>query len=174
VASRPPKPNMDPGRLDQPKPAMRPESTLTSPPPSAAPPEKPRVAPPEAAFQRGWMPLASTGVDAFRQAHPTGDGRGVLIAILDTGIDPSAPGLGKTSTGERKILDLRDFSGEGAVALDRVVPKGDTVQVAGHRLAGFGRVAALNAAGPYYGGGLQEIPLGEAPAADLNANGTVG
>jgi tripeptidyl-peptidase-2 len=174
VASRPPKPNMDPGRLDQSKPAIRPESTLASPAPSAARPDKPRVAPPEAAFQRGWMPLASTGVDAFRQAHPTGDGRGVLIAILDTGIDPSAPGLGKTSTGERKILDLRDFSGEGAVALDRVVPKGDTVQVAGHRLAGFGRVAALNAAGPYYAGGLQEIPLGEAPAADLNANGTVG
>jgi subtilisin family serine protease len=171
IASRPPKVYIDSARLDQSKLPIKPDSATTPPP---APPEHPRVAPPEAAFQRGWMPLASTGVDAFRRAHPTADGRGVLIAILDTGIDPSAPGLGKTSTGDRKILDLRDFSGEGSVALERVVPKGDTVQVAGHRLVGFGRVAALNAAGPYYGGTLQEIPLGEAPAADLNGNGTVG
>lgn len=131
------------------------------------------MAPPEAAYARGWMGLASTGVDAFRKAHPTADGRGVLIAILDTGIDPSALGLATTSAGERKILDLRDFSGEGSVVLERLTPKGDTVQVAGKRLAGFGRVAALNTQGPYYAGTLREIPLGDAPAADLNANGAV-
>jgi subtilisin family serine protease len=131
------------------------------------------VALPDVAYRRGWMPLASTGADRFRRAHTTADGRGVLIAILDTGIDPSAPGLGTTTTGERKILDLRDFSGEGAVALARVTPRGDTVDVAGRRLAGFGRVVGVNAAGPYYGGALAELPLGAAPAADLNGNGTV-
>jgi hypothetical protein len=118
------------------------------------------------------MPLASTGADSFRRAHPTADGRGILIAILDTGIDPSAPGLSTTTTGERKILDLRDFSGEGAVPLTRVVPRGDTVEFAGRRLLGFGRVAALNSAGPYYGGVIAELPLGDPPAADLNGDGT--
>lgn len=172
VASRPPKVYIDSARLDQPKVSVRADSDSVAPAPPAAPPQR-RIAPPEAAFQRGWMPLASTGVDRFRKAHPEVDGRGVLIAILDTGIDPSAPGLGKTTTGERKILDLRDFSGECSVALERITPRGDTVQVGGRRLAGFGRVAALNAAGPYFGGALREIPLGDAPAADLNANGSV-
>ncbi|MGE5232065.1 MAG: S8 family serine peptidase [Deltaproteobacteria bacterium] len=166
ATARQARPNMDPGTLAKP-----PAALADSAPP---PPAKPRVVAPEVAYARGWMPLASTGADTFRTLHPAADGRGVLIAILDTGIDPSAPGLGTTSTGERKILDLRDFSGEGAVALTRVAPRGDTVEVAGRRLAGFGRVVALNARGPYYGGALAEIPLGGAPAADLNGNGTVG
>ena len=34
-------------------------------------------------------------------------------------------------------------------------------------------MAALNVQGPYYAGTLREIPLGDAPAADLNADGTV-
>jgi len=169
-APKPAKATMDPGPLDKPSTALR----DSAPPAPAAPPEKGKVAPPETAFARGWMPLASTRVDVFRRSHPTADGRGVLIAILDTGIDPSVPGLTTTTTGERKILDLRDFSGEGAVALARVGPRGDTVEVAGRRLRGFGRIAALNGTGPYYAGVLAEIPLGEPPAADLNGNGTVG
>jgi len=38
------------------------------------------------------MPLAPTGVTTFAAQHPTFDGRGVLIAILDSGIDPTIPG----------------------------------------------------------------------------------
>ena len=94
-------------------------------------------------WRTGGCRLPSTGVDRFLRAHPDYDGRGVLIGILDTGIDPGVPGLGTTSTGERKILDLRDFSGEGAVPLAPVTPSGDSVDVGGRRLGGFGRVAAL-------------------------------
>jgi subtilisin family serine protease len=142
--------------------------------PSAPPADSVRrVAPPEVALAHGWMPLASTGVDRFLRAQPEADGRGVLIGILDTGIDPGVPGLLTTSTGGPKILDLRDFSDEGAVALARVTPTGDSVEIGGRRLGGFGRVLALNTAGPYYAGTIAELPLGPPPAADLNGNGAV-
>ena len=160
---RPPKPNIDPAPRQRPDVVIRPDTT----------PARPRVAPPEIARQRDWLALRSTGVAPFRQAHPTWDGRGVLIGILDTGIDPSVPGLGTTSTGERKVLDLRDFSGEGRIALQQIRPRADTVEVAGRRLAGFGRVAALDADGPWWGGTLREIPLGQLPNADLNGDGSV-
>ena len=168
-----PKPNVDPTAKDRPRITVPPHGVAAD---SQAQPSDTarRVAPPQVAYARGWMALGSTGADRFVTAHPTYDGRGVLIGILDTGIDPGIPGLSTTSTGSPKILDLRDFSAEGAVPLTRVAPSGDSVAVAGRRLGGFGRVASLSTAGPYYGGTIAEIPLGEPPAADLNANGKVG
>ena len=163
-----PKPNIDPGRLP-PKP--RPSAVAPEPDPydSLQP-----VVPPDAAFAHGWMPLASTGVNDFLKRHPTYDGRGVVIGILDTGIDPGIAGLGTTSTDAPKLLDLRNFSDEGAVALRRITPAADTIEIAGRKLGGFGRVAALSTGGPYYGGTIAELPLGPPPASDLNGNGAVG
>jgi tripeptidyl-peptidase-2 len=160
-----PKPNIDPGRL----PPQAVKIPKEEPPDTARP-----MVPPEAAYAHGWMPLASTGVEEFLHRHPTYDGRGVLIGILDTGIDAGIPGLGQTSTGSPKLLDLRDFSREGAIPLKRVTPAGDSVDVAGKRYGGFGRVAALNTTGPYYAGIIREIPLGPPPASDVNGNGIVG
>ena len=130
--------------------------------------------PPAIAYQRALMPLEPTGVPTFLQAHPTWDGRGVLIAILDSGTDPTVDGLSTTTTGDPKLLDARDFSGEGLIALRRVTPQGDAVTVGGKVLTGFGRLLGVNASGPWYGGVLREIPLGEAPASDVNWNNVVG
>ncbi len=131
------------------------------------------VLPPRYAMLAGLMPLRSLGADSFRVVRPGADGRGVVIAILDSGIDPALPGLRSTTNGRRKILDLRDFSAEGRVSLAPVEPSFDgVVDVEGHVLSGFGRVARI-AAGPYYGGVFREIRLGAAPAADLNGNGSI-
>ncbi|HEY6157489.1 MAG TPA: S8 family serine peptidase, partial [Gemmatimonadales bacterium] len=138
---------------------------------TAVPAREPAL-PPSIAFMTGLMPLKDTGVDQFRAQHPTYDGRGVLIAILDTGVDPGVDGLITTSTGAPKIVELRDFSGEGRVALAPVSPGADgTVAVGGHTLAGAHRIGRLTTATTWYAGMLRELPLGKPPAADLNGNG---
>ncbi len=130
------------------------------------------AAPPALALARGWMPLAATGVAAFRTAHPVWDGRGVLLAILDGGIDPGVPGLDSTTAGRAKLLDLRDFSGEGRVALTPFTPAGDLVQLGSRKLSGLGRVRAIAVGADWYGGLIVERRLGEPPASDLNDNGS--
>ncbi len=127
-----------------------------------------------AAFHRGLMSLRSAGVERFAAAHPAADGSGVLIAILDSGIDPGVAGLSTTTHASPKIIDLRDFSGEGRVPLSRIERRGDTLTVGGRKLLGASRVAALGGNAPIYGGVLVETRLGEAPAADINGNGAVG
>jgi len=67
-----------------------------------------------------FLDRAATGAAAFTEAHPEWDGRGVVIAVLDTGVDPSVAGLEKTSTGAIKVIEARDFTGEGDVDLEVV------------------------------------------------------
>ena len=128
-----PKPNIDPGRAEAPGVTV-PES---APPAPTVP-----LAPADAAYARGWMPLAATGVPDFLAHHPEWDGRGVLIGILDSGIDAGVPGLQRTPNGSPKLLDLRDFSGEGAVPLSRLTPAGDSVRIGGLMVGGMSRVRA--------------------------------
>jgi subtilisin family serine protease len=161
------------------RPATVPTPRASPPAVTPAPADATRAAatgepalPPPVALLSGLMPLHSTGVDQFRAAHPSYDGRGVLIAILDTGVDPGVDGLITTSTGAPKVVELRDFSGEGRVALTPVSPTGDgTVSVGGRQLGGAGRIARLTSATTWYAGVLRELPLGKLPAADVNGDG---
>ncbi|WP_406106705.1 S8 family serine peptidase [Streptomyces sp. NBC_01003] len=52
-----------------------------------------------------YNPSFETGAVDFVKDNPKGDGRGVTIGILDSGVDLGHPALQKTTTGERKIVD---------------------------------------------------------------------
>ncbi len=74
--------------------------------------------------KHGWtqLSLSTCRVDDFLAAHPESDGRGVVIAIMDTGLDPSIPGLTQTPDGSVKVIDLQDFTGDGDVELEWIHP----------------------------------------------------
>ncbi|KAJ2778055.1 hypothetical protein H4R18_004825 [Coemansia javaensis] len=91
----------------------------------------------------GLLPRADTQAGEFVAKHPTFDGRGALVAVLDTGIDPGAVGLQVTSDGRRKVVDYVDCTGAGDVALEVIKGGGGgAIEIKG----GSGRTLRLNAA----------------------------
>ena len=69
------------------------------------------------------IPAEEIGARSFVKDHPTYDGRKVIVGILDTGVELDHPMLKKTSTGEDKIIDFNDMSGEGRIALVPITAK---------------------------------------------------
>jgi tripeptidyl-peptidase-2 len=67
--------------------------------------------------EQTFLSLKDTGVEEFIKQHPEYDGRGTIIFILDTGVDMGIDGLTQTSTGEVKVIDVQDFTGEGDMPL---------------------------------------------------------
>ncbi len=82
------------------------------------------------------MPKKETGADRFLEQHPESDGRGVVVAIFDTGVDPGAAGLQTTPDGRPKVIDMIDGTGSGDVQLGKKVKaeKGKLLGLTGREL----------------------------------------
>ncbi|MER5336704.1 S8 family serine peptidase [Micromonospora sp. NPDC002717] len=77
------------------------DATVAAAGPGAKPPAPSATTPADNAY----LPTNETKSVDFKATHPTYDGRGVTIGIMDTGIDPTHPALATTTTGERKLVD---------------------------------------------------------------------
>ncbi|HOX24777.1 MAG TPA: S8 family serine peptidase [Candidatus Krumholzibacteria bacterium] len=138
-------------------------------------------APAAASAAEAWnyLPNNDIGAVAWREAHPQWDGRGIVVAILDTGVDLFAPGMQTTSTGLVKVLDVRDFSGEGDGETEPAewdTAAGVWQAEDGRRLKGAGALAVVPpAGGEVFIGAIRELQFrNNADVNDLNDDGDTG
>jgi tripeptidyl-peptidase-2 len=64
----------------------------------------------------GFLPKEDLGVAALRAEVPEADGRGVLVAVLDTGVDLLHPALARCPDGSPKVIDFLDATDAGEIA----------------------------------------------------------
>jgi subtilisin family serine protease len=158
------------------------EVPIEDPTPSGIAPLIPRPAP-NATTPRvnAYMPTQDTRAAQFVNAHPTWDGRGVTIGIVDTGISLDHPSLLSTSTGEAKVVNWITGTSpfDSGNALDPTWLNMEN-QVTGPTFtfdsktftapaAGAFRVAFFDEAHPRFGG--EYAVAGPGPGGDLNRDG---
>ncbi|MEW6308088.1 MAG: S8 family serine peptidase [Bacillota bacterium] len=119
----------------------------------------------------------SLSVDAIAAAGLLGEaitGEGVIIAIVDTGVDPALPDLALTSDWQTKVIDWADFSGEGRVdtTLAATAFRGAIKTPYGTFIVG---TKIRSTSGRYRYGLLREEYLAPGPLnQDMNGNGLSG
>ena len=127
-----------------------------------------------------FLSLSNTGVNEFHKMYPDYDGRGTIIIILDTGVDMGIDGLKKTSTGETKVIDAQDFTGEGDINLyECEINEEDGKEYFVNedknlKAAGADKLTLKSVNDTYYIGAINETQLQNSTsnAEDLNGNGS--
>lgn len=55
----------------------------------------------------GLLPKRETGADRYLAKYPEYDGRGIVIAVFDTGVDPGAAGLQVSCSSKIMLSDVK-------------------------------------------------------------------
>jgi hypothetical protein len=131
-----------------------------------------------------YMPTQDTRAAQFVNDHPTWDGRGVTIGIVDTGISLDHPSLSTTSTGEPKIENWITGTSpfDSGSGLDPTWLDMSTQVAAGPTFifdsktftapaSGTYRVAFFNEAHPRFGGEYSVVGPAGGSGGDLNRDG---
>ncbi|MFC2130284.1 S8 family serine peptidase [Bacteroidota bacterium] len=118
----------------------------------------------------------SIGADEFIKKNPESDGRGVVIFILDSGVDPSVKGLTATSEGKVKVIDIQDFTGQVEIKLNLAgkenLEGNEVLSFDNFRLGGWDKLEIKPSDGKYYIGKLDENEYYKNSAVkDINSNG---
>ena len=124
-----------------------------------------------------FLDTKTIGAYDFIKAHPTWDGRGVVIIICDSGVDSGVKGLEKTSDGKAKAIDARDFSGQGDIRLEKakIDTAGDekALMSGDLRLTGYAQLPYQPKNGSWWVGVIdEEKQFKNASVKDINNNGS--
>lgn len=116
----------------------------------------------------GLLDVSTIGAAEFIRQNPAADGRGVAIAILDSGVDMGVAGLAALPGGGPRVLVARDFTRESQVDC-RKAARDDSgfVKVGSAVLSGV----PSDAGGEVWAGFLDEAAFRNSDVPDLNANG---
>ncbi len=129
-------------------------------------------------FSQDWTFLNTkrSGAADFIRKNPAWDGRGVVIFVLDTGVDMGIPGLTMLPDGTPKVIDVQDFSGEGDVFLEPAEKGTENNEMylqhsSGLRLFGYTGLNLLPAETEILIGFLNEEDFKDATLGDFNSDG---
>jgi len=115
------------------------------------------------------------GADSFVRSHPRWDGRKAVIAVLDTGVDMGIAGLTAIPSGQPKVIEARDFSGQGEVALtdaSKEVIEGKTYwTIEAGKVRGLKALPTQPVDGVWRLGFLNESRFKNSAVKDINHNG---
>ncbi|WP_405581590.1 S8 family serine peptidase [Streptomyces sp. NBC_01190] len=116
-----------------------------------------------------YQPAFETGAVDFVKDHPSDDGRGVTIGILDAGVDVGHPALQKTTTGERKIVDW--VTSTDPIQDSDATWRPMVTAVTGPAFTASGRAWTAPAGSYYFSTFAEAATKGGDEAGDLNRDG---
>ncbi|MEJ2052712.1 MAG: S8 family serine peptidase [Calditrichaceae bacterium] len=123
-----------------------------------------------------FLDIDRVGARSFVNTNPEYNGNGVVIIILDTGIDMGVQGLENLPNGDIKVIDVQDFSGEGDVYIEQAERgiRNNEKYIANpdsFKLFGIDKISHFPKDSIYYIGIFKEKNYVNAAFQDFNNNG---